>query len=140
MARTIRDTNLETRTARKRLPARRKPHWRKIDQGCHVGYYKGKRSGTWIARFFLGDGRYAETSLGLADNVQDADGVGVLSFSQAQAKAREWFSEQARKKAGLEPAHPYSVADAMRDYLAWYETHRKDIINEIGRASCRERV
>ncbi len=135
MARTIRDTNLETRTARKRLPARRKPHWRKIDQGCHVGYYKGKRSGTWIARFFLGDGRYAETSLGLADNVQDADGVGVLSFSQAQAKAREWFSEQARKKAGLEPAHPYSVADAMRDYLAWYEIHRMDILNARNRSN-----
>lgn len=134
MARTVRDTNLETRTARRRLPSRRKPYWRKIDQGCHVGYYKGKRSGTWFARYFLGNGRYAETSLGLTDDVQDPDGVGVLSFSHAQAKARDWFSEQAREKAGLGSAGPYTVADAMRDYLAWYETHRKDIANARYRA------
>ena len=129
MARTVRDTNLETRAARSRLAARRKPYWRKIDQGCHVGYYKGKRSGTWIARYYGGSGAYVSKSLGLADDVQDPDGVGVLSFSQAQAVARDWFSERAREKAGLGPAGPYTVADAMAEYLNWYETHRGDIAN-----------
>ena len=134
MARTVQDANLDTRAARKRLGARHKPYWRKIDQGCHIGYYKGKRSRSWVARYFLGDGRYAETKLGLADDIQDADGVGVLSFSQAQAEARRWFTKQAHKKAGLEVAGPYTVADAMRDYLSWYEVHRRDIENARYRA------
>ena len=129
MARTVRDANLETRTARNRLSPQQKPHWRKIDQGSHVGYYKGKRSRSWVARYFLGDGHYTETTLGLADDVQDADGVGVLSFSQAQNKARRWFSEQARKKAGIETAGPYTVADVIHNYLRWYEVHRRDITN-----------
>ncbi len=129
MARTVRDVNLETRTARSRLARRRKPYWRKIDQSCHVGYYRGKRGGSWIARYFLGDGRYAETKIALADDVQDADGVAVLSFTQAQSHARRWFSEQARKKAGIYSALPYKLADAIHDYLRWYEVHRKDISN-----------
>jgi integrase len=135
MARTVRDTNLETRTARSRLPPCRKPYWRTIDQGCHVGYYKGKRTGSWISRYFLGDGRYVEATLGRADDVQDADGIGVLSFSQAQANARHWFSEQARREAGVARLGPYRVADAMKDYLDWYEMHRKDIANARYRAN-----
>lgn len=129
MARTIRDVNLDTRTARSRLKPRRKPYWRKIDQSCHVGYYKGKGGGSWVARYFLGGGRYAESKIALADDIQDADGVRVLSFTQAQAYARRWFSEQAHKKAGVHNAAPYKVADAIHDYLRWYEVHRRDIAN-----------
>ncbi len=128
MARTVRDTNLDTRTARMRLAPRHKPYWRKIDQGSHVGYYKGQRGGAWIARYFLGDGKYAESKLGTADDVQDTDGIAVLSFSQAQAKAREWFTEQARHAAGLGPDKPYTVADAIRSYLAWYKVHRRALM------------
>ena len=73
MARTVRDTNLETRGARGRLKARAKPYWRSISQGNHIGYYKGKRSGAWIARYLLVDGKYAQGKLGAADDVQDAD-------------------------------------------------------------------
>ncbi|MEX1205655.1 MAG: tyrosine-type recombinase/integrase [Dongiaceae bacterium] len=122
MARTVRDTKLETREARARLARRKKPHWRTIDQGAHVGYYKGARGGSWIARYFRGEGRYTETALGTADDKQDADGVAVLSYRQAQEKARAWFVQQARIKEGLGPvpAGPYTVADAMRDYLADY--------------------
>ena len=122
MARTVRDTNLETRTARSRLTARHKPYWRLIDQGRHLGYFKGKRGGAWIARYFLGAGRYAERKLGTADDTQDADGVGVLSFQQAQDEARDWFSEQAREVAGIAgTSGPYTVSDAIEDYLADYK-------------------
>ncbi len=127
MARTVRDTNLETRTARSRLNVRHKPYWRKIDQGCHIGYYKGKRAGSWVARYFLGKGKYAEQKLGTADDVQDADGVAILSFAQAQAKARAWFTEQARKSAGLEADGLYTVANVMRDYLSWFAAQRRGL-------------
>ena len=127
MARTVRDPTLDTRTARSRLPQRHKPFWRRIDRRCHLGYYRGKRGGTWVARYRLDDGKYAEKRIGTADDVQDADGVLVLSFTQAQAKARNWFSEQARKEAGEEDDEPssYTVAAAMEDYLYWYERENK---------------
>ena len=128
MARTVKDTNLDSRTARGRLAPRHKPYWRAIDQGRHVGYYRGKRGGAWIARYLKGGGQYAESKLGTADDVQDADGIAVLSFAQAQAKARAWFTEQAARAAGLAPDKPYTVADATRDYLAWYAAHRKALM------------
>ena len=119
MARTVRDTALGTRTARAEVAAQKKPYWRLIDQGCHIGYYRGKRGGSWLGRYFLGDGRYAEKKLGTADDTQDATGVDVLSFKQAQEKAREWFDVQARKAKGLpETDGPYTVSDAIEHYLA----------------------
>ena len=44
------DTNLETRADRDRLGPRHKPYWHVLDQGCQLGYYKGKDLGIWIAR------------------------------------------------------------------------------------------
>ena len=38
MARTVRDTNLETRTARLRLPIRTEPYWRGLEKGFALGY------------------------------------------------------------------------------------------------------
>jgi len=127
MARTVRDTNLDTRAARKRLPLKRKPYWRKIDSGCHVGYYKGKRGGTWIARYFIGAGKYQELKLGKADDIQDAEDVGVLSFSQAQERARDWFAEQAKQRAGITQSGPYTVREAMEDYFADYAVRGRSL-------------
>jgi hypothetical protein len=67
MARTVRDTNLETRAARSRLALRRNPYWRSLESGLHLGYRRTKiGGGTWVVRRFLGDGKYAECGLGLA--------------------------------------------------------------------------
>ncbi len=128
MARTVRDTALESRAARGRLPTQKKPYWRPLHQGSHLGYYRGARGGSWCARQF-GGGKYRETKLGIADDVADADGVAVLSFRQAQDKARAWFSEQAHLLAGLEPATsgPYTVGGAITDYLRSYERRGKSV-------------
>jgi len=125
MARTVRDTNLESRTARARLAQRHKPYYRLIDQGCHLGYRKGPRGGAWSARYFIGGGQYAEKTLGIADDTQDADGKSVLTFAQAQRQARAWFSVQARLATGEGHIGPYTVEDAWRDYLDWFGAHRK---------------
>ena len=120
MARTVSDTNLGTREARRRLPARAKPYWRTIEGAVlHLGYRKGRRGGRWIARRYLGGGRYAEQVLGAADDTLDADGDQVLSWGQAQAKARDWRTPTA--------VGPYTVGDALRDYLAWYAVERKAV-------------
>jgi hypothetical protein len=53
-------------------------------------------------------------------DVRDADGRTVLNFAQAQKRARAWFAQKTRELAGDFTAQdePYTVADAMRDYLA----------------------
>ena len=50
MARTVRDANLETRTARLRLPIRPEPYWRGLEKGFALGYRRRGKGGTWLAR------------------------------------------------------------------------------------------
>jgi integrase len=130
MARTVRDTNLETRAARSRLKVRSEPYWRSIDRGAHLGYYRGTRGGSWIARLYQG-GRYHKGDLGRADDGTDADGVHVLSYSQALDGARKWFADKARELGGLpsmtDDSKPCTVRQVMTDYLAWYADHKKGL-------------
>ena len=132
MARTVKDVRLDTRAARDRLEPRKKPYYRVIETGRHIGYYKGLRGGSWLARTY-DDGRYSEKKLGLADDVRDANGTDVLSFSDAQAAARRWFDELGRAEHGA-PAGPYLVSQACDDYLKDYQHRRgKDEANTRGR-------
>ena len=48
MARTVRDANLETRTARLRLPIRSEPYWRGLEKGFALGYRRRGKGGTWL--------------------------------------------------------------------------------------------
>ncbi len=125
MTRLARDSRLESREARKKLPVSHEPHWRLIEKGFYLGYRKGMhgKAGTWIARKLF-DGKYRKFSLGVADDFGDDNQAGVFSFKNAQGKAREWADSEARKKAGVREG-PYSVKDAITDYLNWFQVHRK---------------
>jgi integrase len=125
MARTVRDAKLESRTARAALKPSGKPYFRSIDEGLHLGYRKGKTTGKWVMRRYV-TGRYLLELIGTADDTLDADGTAILSFPQAQAAARHRFVEAKRVAAG-QPAvsGPYTVKDAVREYLAWMEENRK---------------
>jgi integrase len=120
MPRKVRDASLETRTARSRLKVRHKPYFRLIEPGLHLGYRKlGSGPGTWIARRYDGEGGYKtenlrtiDNALILADDFADSDGTRILSFAQAQQKARG--ARQA--KAG-----PLTVADVLDQYLRTLE-------------------
>jgi integrase len=124
MARAVRNAKISTRSARARLPARREPYWTTISEGCALGYRSGTKGGTWIAKF-----RNDETeqrhyeALGAADDARDPDGISVFSFIQAQEKARAFFHRKAREGAGDMAPHdgPYTVANAIADYLKAYE-------------------
>lgn len=128
MARTVRNGKIDTRSARAKLAVRREPYWTPISRGDAIGYRKGTNGGTWIARHRGEDGKQHYQSFGATDDARDADGATVLSFSQAQARAREWFAQKARELSG-EPiaAGPYTVAGAMRDYLDWFAKNRKGL-------------
>ena len=128
MARTVKDAKLETPTARARLATRHDPYWKAIDGGMHIGYRKGRRRATWVARYFGDDGRYRKSVLGIADDVQDADvdpsASPVLTFSQAQEEARAWFRRQRHQERGIETEGPYTVEKAMETYLAEFGENR----------------
>ena len=120
MPRKVRDSALETRTARSRLPVRHKPFFRLIEPGLHLGYRKlTSGPGTWLARRYTGDGRYStenlrtpEGAVVLADDFEDTDGERILNFAQAQRAARG-----PHRRSGA-----YTVSDAMDDYLRFLES------------------
>jgi integrase len=118
MPRSARKTSLETRTARARLPSRRAPYFVKIAKGLRLGYYRGSAAGTWIGRRYRGGSVYDTTALAVADDLTDADGIKVLDFWQAQTAARRWAEKQRLVEEGMVRGGPYSVANAVEDYLA----------------------
>src|SRR4051794_37360314 len=122
MARTVRNPKIDTRSARTRLAVRREPYWTVISEGCALGYRRGAKGGTWIAKFRDMDGKRHLEALGAADDARDADGLSVYSFAQAQERARTWFQRKAREAAGdfVPAGRPYAVADALADYRADY--------------------
>jgi integrase len=125
MARTLQDAKLDTRAARLRLKKRREPYWRSISEGLAVGYRKGAKGGTWIARHYSMEHGRRFHSIGTVDDVADADGAHVLSFTQAQEAARKWFAHVARRDRGEVRNGPYTVRESVEEYLAWLQAHRK---------------
>lgn len=133
MPRKLRDATLESRSARLRLSPNAKPHWRLIEPGLHLGYRRLLRGpGTWVVRRYVGGGGYATRNLTTehdrpicADDYGDADGAAVLTFAQAQAKARELRPSSSDEAHGA----PYTVSAAMRDYIGWLESRRKSTLN-----------
>jgi integrase len=136
MSRNTEDAEITTRAARQRLAARHDPYWRGIAGGLALGYRKGARGGVWMARLWEA-GHYRKATLGRADDtvratlagtesMPDSGDTKVLDFRQAQAKAQDWARRLHRVAAGLEPepaaapSAPYTVSDAIRDYLADY--------------------
>jgi integrase len=125
MARTLHDAKLDTRASRQRLRRRREPYWRSISGGLAVGYRKGIKGGTWIARHYSAEHGRRYQSIGTADDVADADGAHVLSFAQAQEAARKWFADLARHDRGEVRSGPYTVRECLDEYLTWLLGHRK---------------
>ena len=117
MPRAIQDARIQTRTAREKLRPSPTPYYRDLEPGIHVGYRKGKRAGKWVVRTLVGD-RYQVATIGTADDKAAADGVKVLDWSQAVEIARETARQTVAAHEGRRYG-PYSVADAVDDYLDW---------------------
>jgi integrase len=124
MARTRRNGKLDTRTARAKLAERREPYWTVLVQGGALGYRRGRKAGTWIARWRDPAGKQRYRSLGAADDTLDADGAAALSFAQAQEGARGWLASMAAGPNAPDLA-VWTVNDALDVYLAWLARHRR---------------
>ena len=131
MARTVRDSSLESRTARARLEPRGKPYYRAIEPGLHVGYRKAKGrrgqrvAGAWVCRLYVGNQDYKVERLGTADDFSDSDGRAILSFKQAQEAARVKLMEKARDTTGTPERKSVTVQRAVEEYLQFLEHSRK---------------
>src|SRR5260221_11962077 len=101
MARTTRNSSLETRTARTRLHIRRTPYFAKIAKGLRLGYYRGSVAGSGVARCYRGAGVYATEALGIADDTLEADGVKGLDYWEAPEHPRRWGERQRLVAAGM---------------------------------------
>jgi hypothetical protein len=126
MARRTPDARLESRESRSRLVSRGKPHYRLLEPGLHIGYrkLKGRKgrpavSGTWVARHYVEGRSYVVEKIGTADDFSDADGTIILSFAQAQDKARACMIRRARSAIGI--TGPLTVRAAVEGYLEFQE-------------------
>jgi hypothetical protein len=117
VAKTVNDIRLQDRAARARLKPRHHPYWRSISDGRHLGYYRGKRAGSWVARCRSPDERdYVTRPLGTADDMADADGEAILDWKQALEAALGWF--QKVEKPGYLDAANLTVQTAVDEYAA----------------------
>ena len=90
MARKIRDSALESRSARLRLPIRRRPYsGPALARGISLMYRRNKTNGTWVLKASDGHGGYWTKGFALADDFEDSDGKNVLSFYEAQDQAKK---------------------------------------------------
>lgn len=95
-----------------------------LEPGKALGYRRGAKAGSWIARIYDPSAKPPKRyhALGAADDHADPDGETIFSFSQAQDMARQWFTVAANEailKAGGEilPSGPLTVAQAVEEYF-----------------------
>jgi integrase len=106
VAKRVKDSSLDTRASRSKLKVSGKPYYKSIGEGLHIGYRKNAGGGKWVVRRYVGDEQYRVETIAIADDIEDANGDTVLSFWQAQERARG-----KRAYAG-----PYRVRDAVEAY------------------------
>jgi integrase len=106
---------LQTREQRKKLEPRDKPYFSDLRRGLSIGYRKGVEGGSWLLREFRG-GKYVQRRLGAADDDVPADGVAVLSWTDAQKLALDV------ERPTVTRAGKHTVAAAWEAYKATRKT------------------
>jgi hypothetical protein len=119
MAGTVNHAKLDSPTARAKLKRgegeRGRNHWQTLIAGrAHLGYQRKPHAtnGRWLLRRYDGK-RYTVGLLGAADddNRVRADGVSILSYEQAKAKALALLD------TGAKPHGRLSVRQAIANYI-----------------------
>ena len=113
MPRKVRDSRLESRTARLRLPIRKKPYTGpSLARGVMLLFRRNKGNGRWVVKAADGHGAYWTKGFAEADDLENADGIHVLTFHQACDVAKAL----ARGQTGTPGDKPLTVADAIAAY------------------------
>lgn len=113
MARKHRDSSLESRSARLKLAVRRKPYsGPSLARGVALLYRRNKANGTWVLKASDGHGGYWTKRIADADDYEDSNQKGVLTFFEAQDVAKKL----ARGVDGSADNAPLPVAGALKAY------------------------
>jgi integrase len=115
MARKVRNSLLENRTQRLKLPVAKKPIFTRIGPGISIGYRRNQAVGTWVLRVADGRGGARTAAIGFADDHDDADGEKFLDYWQAQDRAKA-AARQGNADQGRQPLTIRAVAET---YLQW---------------------
>jgi integrase len=113
MARKVRHSALESRSARLRLAIRRKPYGGpSLARGVALLYRRNKGSGSWELKASDDHGSYWTKAFALADDYDDSDDKTVLTFFEAQDAAKKL----ARGEDGSGDTAPITVDGSLKDY------------------------
>jgi len=118
MARRPRASRLEHRSNRLKLPIRNRPYdWTALAPGIGLAYGRRKGAGSWVLRIADGRGGYATSTIGIADDYEDAGNGenGALDFWQAQRLALKLARGQDDTATGVAKAPP-TFDSALDDY------------------------
>jgi integrase len=101
---------LDGKTARLKLPIRKKPYANRIAPGIRLAYRRNEGAGTWSV---LGGGGQWLKRIGVADDLELADGVNVLDYWQACERARDLA-----RARDFDTGKPVTVGEALDAYTA----------------------
>ncbi len=118
MARNVRAAQLETRTARLKLELRKKPYAVRVAPGVRLGYRRNEVTGTWSVIAADGKGGNWVKKFGLADDHEDANGEQVLTFWQAQERARKLARGGKNSDDEDDEGRPVTLREALDAYQA----------------------
>jgi integrase len=116
---------------RRKLAIAKKPVWVRISPGIHLGYRRNEAAGSWSVRSTLagsGKGKEWIKRIGLADDLEKADGRSVLSFWQALDAARQLARRQPGDDA-TDDARPITIAEALDRYRDDLQRRGGDVRN-----------
>jgi integrase len=90
VARKVRHSNLETRTARLKLAVRRKPYsGPSLARGVSLLYRRNKTNGAWVLKASDGHGAYWTKAIAEADDFDESNRKTILNFFEAQDVAKK---------------------------------------------------
>lgn len=137
MARTKRSAKLDSRKARLKLPAEHR-HQEPLSPGRYLVYRRPKKGGdgSWAAYWYdAGNNKKVLERLGTADDFTDADGLSVMTYGQAQAKAQEFFKKRdylaIHGTEALLAEGPLTVDMALDRYLAFKEAEGAKSVRDM---------
>ncbi len=138
MPRSQRSNSFGTRTSRFKHISVGKEYWTPADEGVSLGYRRGKIKSVWYVRTYQGGGKYKQRPIGLADDYQDADGEQILTYFQAQDRAKQRARQAREDNRPLLNRTGYTVADAVEGYLDHYRAESGKQTKEVERVFNRD--